>query len=124
MGVLQEIDSIYTVKYNSSEVIAVDFDGTLATYETFNGATSLGQPIPKMVERVKNWLKEGKEVVIFTARITDNTEAVHAISDWSLKHIGTRLQITNVKHWRFKEMWDDRAIQIITNTGIRADGEE
>ena len=47
--------------------IAVDFDGTVAFYPPQPGQ-SLGDPIPDMVDRVKQWLAEGIEVRIFTAR--------------------------------------------------------
>jgi hypothetical protein len=49
--------------------IGVDFDGTLATYGRWAGPTQLGDPIAPMVDRVKRWLAEGREVRIFTARV-------------------------------------------------------
>lgn len=42
--------------------IAVDFDRTLATHDHYDGPNRFGAPIPLMVERVKKWLAEGKEV--------------------------------------------------------------
>jgi len=50
--------------------IGVDFDCTLAEYHGWNGG-ELGPPIPAMVERVKAWLAEGREVRIFTARVAE-----------------------------------------------------
>ena len=50
--------------------IAVDFDGTLAQYD---GTLKLGKPIPAMCERVKNWVAEGYEVRIFTARVASTS---------------------------------------------------
>jgi hypothetical protein len=49
--------------------IGVDFDGTLAEYGSWQGPGHTGKPIPAMVERVKRWKEEGREVRIFTARI-------------------------------------------------------
>jgi hypothetical protein len=49
--------------------IGVDLDGTMAYYDGWKGADHIGEPIPAMVERVKRWLAEGREVRIFTARV-------------------------------------------------------
>ena len=40
--------------------IGVDLDGTLAHYEGWKGIEHIGAPVPAMLERVKNWLAEGK----------------------------------------------------------------
>jgi hypothetical protein len=32
------------------------------------------------------------------------------------------LPVTNVKTFDIIEIWDDRAVQVIPNTGLRADG--
>lgn len=108
--------------------IGVDLDGTLAEYNGWVGETEIGKPIPLMVARVKKWLSEGKTVKIFTARVTegitnldgtphDNSLVIKAIQDWCLEHIGQVLPITNVKDYSMIELWDDRAIQVVPNTG-------
>lgn len=101
--------------------IGVDLDGTLAKYDTFIDITHIGEPIPEMVNRVKNWLNEGYAVKIFTARISCNVEdyrlAYTTIADWCIKHIGQELEITNVKDLNMEELWDDRAVQVEKNTG-------
>lgn len=98
--------------------IACDLDRTLAYYERGDfdkyGPLVVGAPIPAMVEQVKTWLKQGDEVVIFTAR---NEVGWDAIRDWTEKHIGTRLDVTNVKHWSFDRFVDDLAHHAIPNTG-------
>lgn len=109
--------------------IGVDLDGTLAEYHGWVGATHIGKPIPKMVERVKQWLAAGQDVRIFTARVNGESpgraEEVGpifvAISDWCLEHLGTRLPITYKKDFGMIELWDDRCVQVIPNTGERAD---
>lgn len=112
--------------------IAVDLDGTLATYDKFMGLHVIGEPIPLMVERVKRWLAAGKDVRIFTARVSqslwrprpeDVYRTVIAIEDWCEKHIGERLPVTCIKDAEMDELWDDRAVQVIKNTGVRADGQ-
>ena len=62
--------------------IGVDFDGTLATYAGWVDANNCGEPIAPMVDRVKGWLAEGKEVRIFTARVWPHTQPV---TDQNLK---------------------------------------
>lgn len=104
--------------------IAVDLDGTLAQNEfTIQSPLHIGPPVPPMVERVKRWLREGKTVKIFTARVYSDTQDVsvyrikEAIEDWCEQHIGVRLQATNVKDYAMVELWDDRAISVQENTG-------
>lgn len=101
--------------------VAVDFDGTLAYYERFKGDDVRGAaPIWPMVERVRAWIAEGREVVIFTARASHpgfSEDAKRYIQDWAEQYIGKRLEVTAVKSWRFAEFWDDRAVQVETNTG-------
>lgn len=106
--------------------IGVDLDGTLAYYESGHfakyGPYHIGEPIPRMVERVKEWLAQGIEVRIVTARAYGaELQTLDAILAWCLKHIGARLAITCVKDYGMIELWDDRAVQVIPNTGIRAD---
>lgn len=108
--------------------IGVDFDGTLATYYG-GGLAPLGEPIPKMVARVIKWLNEGKDVRIMTARMNPiNHDPVvlsgqrHLLEQWCLKHFGQVLPLTYMKDYLMVELWDDRAVQVIPNTGERADG--
>jgi hypothetical protein len=109
--------------------IGVDLDGTLAAYDGWQGEMHIGEPVPIMVDRVKTWLSEGKDVRIFTARVNqvsatvEEERAVRArIEDWCAEHLGQRLPITNEKDYGMIELWDDRCVQVIPNTGLRADG--
>lgn len=113
--------------------IAVDLDGTLAEYHRWNPDGSVGKPIPKMVDRVKKWLADGKQVVIFTARVsmgggysTDSkkradekfvSEQREIIEAWCKEHLGQVLPITSDKSFDIYEFWDDRAKQVYPNTG-------
>lgn len=100
--------------------MGVDFDGTLAHYTEWKGVGVLGDPIPAMVERVKAWLAEGRRVKLLTAR-HENPDCVLALKVWCKVHIGTVLEITGVKDRHMFELWDDRAVQVVSNTGRRAD---
>ena len=98
--------------------IGVDLDGTLAFYDKWRGTSHIGRPIPAMVERVKDWIEEGKTVKIFTARICDGMKStLTIIEDWTELYIGTRLEVTNIKDYGMIELWDDRAIRVVANTG-------
>lgn len=106
--------------------IGVDLDGTLAHYDGWKGPDHIGAPVPAMVERVEQWLNEGREVRIFTARVSsdgspqrdlDARLAKRAITRWCIEHLGGMLAITNVKDYAMVELWDDRAITVEQNTG-------
>lgn len=110
------------------EIIAVDLDGTLAHYDYWRGIEHIGEPVPLMMERVQEWIAEGKEVVIFTARITpfpdeplpdsvSRKKAVRTIKRWLRAQGLPDLEITNVKRQNFSVFYDDRAIQVQPNTG-------
>ena len=100
--------------------IGVDLDGTLAHYEGWKGADNIGPPVQKMLERVKAWLAQGREVRIFTARVSRGPyrdEAVRQIKQWLLQHGLPDLEVTNEKDYGMVELWDDRCVQVQANTG-------
>ena len=108
--------------------IGVDLDGTLAKYDKWKGIEHIGEPIAPMVDRVKAWLKEGRRVKIVTARVSmgpgeDRDMAMYYIHLWCHDCIGQPLPVTHEKDFAMLQLWDDRAIQVIPNTGMRADGE-
>lgn len=115
-------------KPNKQRSIAVDFDGTLATYDGWKGVEHLGEPVEEMVLRVKAELDAGSAVTIFTARVNPNggsfedaldaTKSFVLIAQWCTEHIGQILPITHEKSREWDEMWDDRAVQIVKNQGI------
>ncbi len=106
------------------EWIGVDLDGTLAEHREWRGPTHIGAPIPKMVARVKQWLADGEDVRIFTARVGGHQTAAEvaiaqeAIRRWCHDHIGQVLPITAEKDYDMVALWDDLAVQVVPNTGI------
>ena len=115
--------------------IGVDLDGTLAHYGEWDGGR-IGKPIGPMVERVKAWLAEGIQVRIVTARVcalfdfrlikepekwerqaAEALEQNAKIRAWCLEHLGQELPVTAVKDFDMVELWDDRCIQVVKNTG-------
>ena len=101
--------------------IGVDLDGTLAHYDQWRGIEHIGDPIEPMVDRVTQWLSNGRNVKIFTARLAVDDhllgDVVQHIQEWCKKHIGRVLEVTNQKDSAMIELWDDRCIQVQTNTG-------
>lgn len=120
--------------------IGVDLDGTLAHYDGWKGATVIGDPIPKMLNRVLEWIEKGREVRIVTARVAplkeDREECRTAIQKWLYAHVyphcpvwfrdpvQIELVITHEKDQKMLELWDDRCVQVIPNTGERVDGKD
>ncbi len=98
--------------------IGVDLDGTLAEYNDWISIEHIGKPIMPMVERVKGWLAEGKTVKIFTARVTQGSESIKYIHMWLLNQGLPKLEVTNIKDFNMLELWDDRCVSVITNTGM------
>lgn len=106
--------------------IGVDLDGTLAIYDKWEGPTTIGEPVPAMLERVKRWHAEGLRVKVFTARAwsdgspersAEAVAAIDAIRAWTLKHVGVELEVTCVKDFGMVELWDDRAVSVVHNEG-------
>lgn len=94
--------------------IGVDLDGTLASWHGWN--VEIGPPVLAMTSRVKNWIRAGIEVRIFTARACA-PEQIPMIQAWCLKHIGVVLEVTNVKDFDCMQIWDDRAVRVPINSG-------
>jgi len=84
-----------------------------------------------MIERLKRMLAEGKDCRIFTARVApiylinstcDEVDQVikvviPTINAWCREHVGQLLPVTAVKDYNLLELYDDRCVQVQTNTG-------
>jgi pyruvate-formate lyase-activating enzyme len=98
--------------------MGVDLDGTLAHYGDWVGPDHIGDPIAPMVDRIKVWLGQGLEVRIVTARAFNaSADEISAIQDWTEAHIGHRLPVTCMKDYGMIQLWDDRAVRVVENTG-------
>ena len=102
--------------------IGVDLDGTLAFYDGWKNGGRIGEPIPTMAARVRQWLNEGKDVRIVTARVSGRNDdevkfETQRIQDWTQLHFKCRIPVTSSKDFRMVELWDDRAVQVEKNTG-------
>ena len=107
--------------------IGVDLDGTLAKYDGWRGELHIGEPVPMMLERVKGWILQGKAIKIVTARVSVGTgdrssstvdQIRTAIQDWCEEHLAVRLEVVCCKDFGMIELWDDRCVQVVPNTGM------
>lgn len=103
---------------------AFDLDGTLAfTDGSHDDFTKIGEPIPRMLTIIKEYIASGKTVKIFTARYSRKDEdpgIIPAIEEWCEKHIGQKLEITNIKTPGCKLIFDDRSVAVCRNVGFNA----
>lgn len=133
-------------KWDKRNWHAVDLDGTLAKeipgWEKHKDLTRIGPPIPAMVKRIKEWLRKGEQVRIFTARVDDlirsrgpgpfphtlkdsewfwdwkeDEDTREAIRNYTQKLFGQGLESTNHKDKWMVDLWDDRARGVVPNTG-------
>ena len=102
--------------YQDKGWIGFDLDGTLAEYEPGQGISTIGKPIPKMVERLKRHIKQGYEVKIFTAR-GGNPQQAEMVKEWLRTNKLPDLEVTDRKDYRMVKVYDDRAVVVEANTG-------
>lgn len=96
--------------------VGIDLDGTLARADTLSGISKIGDPIPNMVKLAVKLTGEGVAVKIFTARASD-PQQVSMIHRWLRDNGLPEFEVTNVKDFEMIRLYDDRAIQVIANTG-------
>lgn len=130
---------------DKGEWVGVDLDGTTLTYDNWVGWNVFGRPIEPMIDRIRAWIAAGIEVRIVTARIglpfavqdgkpiyskelknkclvTGKLYSDHmmqiAVQD-ALEQIAClpRLVVQCYKEVTMMEFYDDRAIQMVPNTG-------
>lgn len=103
--------------------VGFDLDGTLATIGEGEWDGGIGEPIPQMVELLQKYIASGREVRILTARVASVNGDFEVklqkeqIKWWCKKHLGVELKVTAEKDPGMLLLYDDRAIQVIPNTG-------
>lgn len=95
--------------------IGVDFDGTLAQYES-GQFPAAGEPLMPMVERVREMLARGLDVRIVTAR-ADHPDHYGPVYRFCREQFGVALPVTDRKDFQMVELYDDRAVQVVSNDG-------
>lgn len=102
--------------------VGVDFDGTWSSTDNpghFVPPYPLGEATPLMTLRVRIMRKAGLRVKLFTARAA-SPEAVSKLQIWMEKAIGEVLEVTDRKDYQMIRFFDDRALQVVPNTGRMA----
>jgi hypothetical protein len=103
----------------------VDLDGTLARFDVWKGWNHIGEPIPKMVQKVRGWIAKGDKVVVFTSRMANTNEYVpisslneakKVIEEWCVKNVGQLLPVTGQKG-TCDIIYDDLAVHVMKNRG-------
>ena len=101
---------------STSGWVGFDLDGTLAWYDGWKGIEHIGEPVPRIAERLRALLAHGVECRVFTARVSgsedDADEARKHIQDWTQKHFGQRLTVTNTKDFAMYAFYDDRCVAV------------
>jgi hypothetical protein len=127
--------------------MGVDLDGTTFVYDGWTKWCDFGPPIPAMVERIRAWSAAGVRVRAITARIglpvrqdpytknpiyslsrvnackmTGERFSDHDMHVAIMRHCGVhQVPIQGAqcyKDYNMIELWDDRAVQVVANTGL------
>lgn len=102
--------------------VGFDLDGTIAYYDGWKGINHIGEPIWPMIETMKKFLEQDYyDVKIFTARMSNDEESkifLPCLHKWLIERCGLpKLEATCKKDFQMVMLFDDRAIQVIRNTG-------
>jgi hypothetical protein len=115
---------------DNKEWIGIDLDGCLAHYDVWVSEAFIGKPVAKMIARVKEFLAQGKNVKIFTARVSpeyiypnDKNAKEHSdkqrqyIKEWLKENNLPELPITCIKDLHMVACYDDLVFNVKRNTG-------
>lgn len=101
--------------------IGFDLDGTLAEHGKYKGPEHIGTMIQRMKEILLECLRQRFRVKIMTARMSHadtRDESRTIIQDWLEANGLPRLEVTCKKDYKMIRLYDDRAVQVIPNTGV------
>jgi hypothetical protein len=103
---------------HSPGVLAVDLDGTLAKKEHPFNPYSVGEPVQPVLQHLLNEKAKGRSISILTARASSNDPGLRrAVRTWLDRHGLEGVHITSQKTPDMVEIIDDRARQVIPDTG-------
>lgn len=99
-----------------------DLDGTLAYYDEFRGPEHIGTPIWPAVTAARRLISDGTPVKIMTARVSSSSPVIETsyrvITAWCERYLGRVVPIVAEKDLEMTALWDDRAVQVVPNTGV------
>lgn len=103
---------------NGERWIGIDLDGTLAmAADGWPEPDQIGEPIPTIMDALKNTMAQGRKIKIFTARAGWEESMPH-VEAWLKKHGLGGLEVTNVKDMYCDLIIDDKAVGVIRNHGL------
>ena len=82
----------------------------------WRGIEHIGKPIKPMIEFVKDLVPQDKKIKIFTAR-AKNQDTIPYIHKWLKENDLPEFEVTNEKDFGMIMLYDDRCMQVITNSG-------
>jgi 2'-5' RNA ligase len=99
--------------------IGYDVDGSLAHWTKGQPSFKIGNPVSALVERAKKDIADGKDVRLFTAKLSDDPKGLNraALEAWTYKVFGRSLPMQDVKDDLLEKFYDDRAVHVERNTG-------
>lgn len=97
--------------------VGFDLDGTLARHKPGSSVSRIGDPVPAMMQRLRQYLALGVRVKIFTARAGDFAQ-VRLVQQWLVGQGVPPLEVTNKKDYLMLYNYDDRARQVVPNQGV------
>lgn len=113
----KEINKEIRKRKKDQGFIGFDLDGTLAEYFEW-GDGKIGKPIERNVSLLRYLIKNRYNVKIFTARVCQDNSQIPEIHRWLEENNLPKLEITATKDYKMSYMIDDRAIQVVRNTGL------
>jgi hypothetical protein len=132
---------------NNEPWYGFDLDGTLAEYHGWQGEDHIGAPVAPIVRLITAMHRAGLRVKVMTARVAPKDEintfpnpyikecmtiqdpprqtwalkdrwtAREFIQEWCYRNLGFVPEITHEKDYHMLQLFDDRCVQIETNTG-------
>lgn len=110
---------------NETGYYGVDLDGTLAHFDEDvpYDPEKIGEPIPVILESIKDAITNGQEIRIVTARVNlpdeqERAEMVTRIQDWCEANGLPRLEVQAHKDYGMIRLYDDRVVEVFRNKGI------
>lgn len=95
--------------------LGVEFDGVLAQVQAGERLPQPGDPVPAMLNRVRQWLMVGIDVRVFSNRAAD-PDQLTVVENW-LAANGLSLPVTCEKDFQMSVFYDARAVHVIHNSG-------
>ncbi|HQQ64041.1 MAG TPA: hypothetical protein PLF22_10775 [Pseudomonadales bacterium] len=95
--------------------LGIELDGVLARANSPQSLGQIGEPIPLMVNRVRQWQMVGIDVRLFSRRAGEPGQ-LPLIENWLAMH-GLQLPVTCEKDFQMSAFYDAAAVHVAHNSG-------